>query len=83
MNKIKLKNLDQVWMAMDDGKTVYWTSDAYKLIVVPSDLSWREHNGFEVPFSNRCGHSLRVTCISNYFGSLLLENEIPQLYVKE
>lgn len=46
-------------------------------------LDWRKEQRFEVPFSNRDGKSLRVTCVSNYFGSLLSEADLNQLFIKE
>lgn len=78
----QFKSLDQVWAAIDAGKTVYWSNKAYALTVEDSMLQWRQDNGFEVPFSNRDGKCLRVTRISNYFGSLLLEFEIKKLFTE-
>lgn len=78
----EFKTIGQVWAAIDAGKTVYWASDAYQLTLEPSNLEWRARCKFAVPFSNRGETSLRVTCTSNWFGSLLTENELGQLYTK-
>jgi len=78
----QFKSLKQVWAAIDAGKTIYWTNKAYALTVEDSMLQWRQEQGFKVPFSNRDGKCLRVTCVSNYFGSLLLESDIKKLFTK-
>lgn len=78
----KLQNIEQIWTAIDAGQVVYWSSDAYELTIEETNIEWRQRLGFEIPFSNRDGKCLRVTCMSNYFGSLLNENEINSLYVK-
>lgn len=79
----QFKTIEQVWQAIDEGKTVYWSSDAYQLTIEPVNREWRERNGFDLPFSTRGEECLRVTCMSNWFGSLLLENEMSNLYLKE
>lgn len=76
-------NLEEVWNAIDAGQTVCWNSATYEVLVVDSMLDWRKEQRFEVPFSNRDGKSLRVTCVSNYFGSLLSEADLNQLFIKE
>lgn len=78
--KTQFTSINQVWAAIDAGKTVHWASTAYTLTVEDSMLDWRKQQGFEVPFSNRNGQCLRVTCTENYFGSLLLESELPKLF---
>lgn len=76
------KTIDQVWNAIDQGKTVCWCSDIYQITIEESNLEWRQNSGFDVPFSNRNGKCLRVTCMSNWFGSLLDKNELNNLYIK-
>lgn len=80
--KQKLNDINEVWKAIDQGKKVFWVSDAHQLTVEDSAIEWRERLGYEIPFSNRDGKCLRVTRMSNWFGSLLLSNEINSLYVK-
>lgn len=75
--------IDEVWSAIDAGKTVYWGSDAYQLTLEPVKRDWREKNGFKIPFSTRGETCLRVTCMSNWFGSLLEPSELGKLYIKE
>lgn len=80
---MKFSNIDQVWEAIQQGKTVYWSSKAYALTVEPVNREWRQRCGFEIPFSARGESCLRVTCISNYFGSLLEPHELGKLFVEE
>lgn len=75
-------NIEQVWKAIDESKTIYWANKAYKLTVESSALDWRQENGYSIPFSNKDGLCLRVTCISNYFGSLLCEDDLGSLFVE-
>lgn len=75
-------NIEQVWSAIDRGLIIYWSSDAYQLTIEDSMLDWRKRQGFNIPFSNRDDKCLRVTCMSNWFGSLLTQDELSQLYTK-
>lgn len=82
MNATKFKTISDVWDAIDAGKTVCWSSEAYELVQVETMHEWRKEQGFKTPFSNRGDKSLRVTCIANWFGSLLEEKELSSLFVK-
>lgn len=78
----QFKTLDQVWNAIDQGLTVYWASDAYQLTIETVDPDYRIRMGWGPTFSQRDTKALRVTCISNWFGSFLDPNELGNLYVK-
>lgn len=78
----QFRTIAEVWEAVDAGKRVYWSNDAYALTVEPVNREWRERNGFEIPFSAKGAVCLRVTCLSNWFGSLLIETELGALYTK-
>lgn len=82
MNDAKFKTIEEVWNAIDAGKTICCSSEAYELVQVDTMHAWRKEQGFKTPFSNRGDKSLRVTCMSNWFGSLLEENELANLFVK-
>ncbi len=84
--RYQFKTISEVWAAIDAGKTVYWASDAYALTIEheSDDMkAWRVRHGYPIPVSARGDKVLRVTCISNYFGSLLDSSEISSLYTKE
>lgn len=78
----KFKNIDQVWEALDQGKIVYWKNESYQLTIEPVQREWRERQGFGIPWTTRGESCLRVTCMSNWFGSLLETNELNSLYTK-
>lgn len=73
----RFNSINQVWDAIGQGKTVYWVNTSYALTVEPhfdqiSPKAFIRDNKF-----------LRVTCTSNYFGSILIEKEINQLFTLE
>lgn len=72
-------NITEIWDAIDKGSEVFWGNDSYHITVedcYPDNEYQKNH------FTNRHGKVLRVTCISNYFGSLLTPDEIPNLFSK-
>ena len=74
------KTLEQVWADIDSGKTIHCGSDAYAITIEPVATKWRLLHHVELPFSTRGEKCLRVTCTSNYFGSLLTPNDLGNLY---
>lgn len=79
---MQFNNINQVWAAIEAGKEVFWVNHAYHLTVEPVNAEWRKSQGFDIPFSAKGDKCLRVTCISNYFGSLLEETEIHKLFTE-
>ena len=80
----QFKDLNQVWAAIDQGLTVYWSNDAYQLTIENAHSEeYRLRMGWDKTFSQRDDKALRVTCMSNYFGSFLGANEISSLYTKK
>jgi len=76
----KYNNISEVWADLDEGKTIHWTNDLYKIYIsdaYPNNEYQSKH------FTNRKGHLLSARCISNYFGSLLDESELSSLYSKD
>ena len=72
------KSISQVWDAINQGKTVYWASDAYQLVREPAPPQLTKYS----EYSLNNGKCLRVTCMDNWFGSWLSEKELGSLYVK-
>lgn len=66
--------IDDVWKVIDANEKVYWTNDLYALTI--------ENTSFKDTPSYREGLALRVTCLSNGFGSFLDISDLPRLYVK-
>lgn len=75
MTKGEFKTIDQVWDAIESGQEVFWSNESYHLTV-------EDAQDYNPDFTKRNGKVLRVTCISNYFGSLLCENELSNLFIK-
>lgn len=72
----KFKTLDDIRAALDAGKTVYWSNKAYTAHYVDASAN---HN----PYSVKDGKAIRVSCTSNYFGSLISESDIYNCFVVE
>lgn len=70
------KTLAQVWQAIDKGQTLIWCHDSYEVMV------WNDPVPQKDLFSHRDGKMLRVTCVSNDFGSRLTQADISCLKVK-
>lgn len=74
--KQKFKNVNEVWMAIDEGKTIFWSNESYKICV---EQAYPNNPNFP----KRGNQILCVRCISNHFGSVLDESEISQLFTSE
>lgn len=81
--KKQIKDLSHLWSLIESGVTVFWCNESYAITVEDSMLQWRTDNGFSAPWSNKNGRCLRVTCTSNYFGSLLDEKDVSGLFYKQ
>ena len=82
-----LNNVEEIWKNIQAGRTVYWSSSAYRLTL----CEVRPVEGFneqtaayqETHHTYKNNFVLRVTCTSNWFGSLLEPSEIEKCYTKE
>lgn len=72
----KFKNINEVWTAIDQGKTIYCMNKAYKIYVESS------HPG-NPSFPKRENKVLCVRCIENHFGSVLHESDLSHLFIEE
>jgi hypothetical protein len=80
MNMSQFETINEVWNALDEGKTVYCSNESYKITIEPTI----PNNEFQLNhFTRRGDQVLRVTCIENYFGSLLSESELGKLFTKD
>ena len=70
MSKKKL-TIEQIWKAIEQGKTVIWCHEGYEVHPVSYD-----DDDFKTRFSYKNGYALRVTYISNWFGSLIDKREL-------
>jgi hypothetical protein len=83
----QINTVKEAWAAIESGKTVYWNNEAYRLTLCEVEGA----HGFNVEtakyqkthHSYKNNYVLRVTCTSNWFGSLLNENEVSQLFINE
>lgn len=71
------KTIQDVWNAIEDGKEIFWHHEGYKVIVEePNNPNYKPEN-------IRRGKVLTVRCLDNWFGSLLSEYDLPNLYIKK
>ena len=69
--------IEQIWDALDAGKTVYWENGLYQV----KPVKMKSHNQYS-EVSKRDDEALRVTCTMNGFGSLITEGCLAKCFVK-
>ena len=67
--------LSDIWKAIDEGKTVCWENESYEIHPVDSNGSKYAKQ------TERGAKALRCSCVSNYFGSYLNEDEFSKCFV--
>ncbi len=73
MKKQKFKSLEEIKAALLNGEEVYWSSALYEVHFVDNVDT---HN----QYSRTNDKLIRVSCVTNYFGSLLQESEINSCF---
>lgn len=77
----QFKTIQDVWTAIDQGRTVYWSNKSYKVFVETDNEPERTQEYSPRLLVERNGQLLSVRCISNYFGSILHESDLGSLFV--
>ena len=78
-NQPNFKTINEVWAAIDSGKSVFWEHTGYKVIVEHADQTNEYQSNH---FTNRDGKVLSIRCLENYFGGLMDEKELSALFVE-
>lgn len=78
----EFKTIEDVWRAVEAGKTVYWSNKAYKIYVEKDLMPERTLEYPPRKLIEKNGYLLCVRCISNHFGSILHLKEIPALFTE-
>ena len=73
-----MKTIKDVWQNLESGRVVYAGNKAYRLTMENARGEYQEKH-----FTYKNGYVLRVTCTSNWFGSLLNEKELSTLFTEE
>lgn len=73
----EFKNVDEIREALETGKIVFWCNESYQVLI--SSDSVPEKN----LFSQKNETCLRVTCMSNWFGSRISPTDISNCYTKK
>lgn len=80
---MRFKTVDDIWNAIDKGKTIFWCNENYK-VFVEDNIGSAETTECDVrQYSARNGKMLSIRCISNYFGSVISKGDLPKLFVKQ
>ena len=74
MKKEKI-TIKKIWNAIKAGKTVCWQNESYEVHPVESDQNKYSSLSF------KDGKALRITCVENYFGSLIEKNELSHCFI--
>jgi hypothetical protein len=80
---MKFNSVSEVWDAIDAGKTVYWSSKAYKVFVEPDLMPERTKELDFRQYAERNGSILAVRYIENYFGSIISPYYIGNLFTED
>ena len=67
--------IKEIWGAIEQGKKVNWSNSLY--IVEPIEFEKNKYSAL----SYKDGHALRITCRTNYFGGLIAESELKDVYI--
>ena len=70
-------DVKQVWSALDKGLKVYWSNDAYQVVVETADCEYQYNH-----FTNRNGKVLCIRHTENWFGGLMDQAELGALFLK-
>lgn len=79
----QFKNVEDVWTAIDQGKTIYCSNKSYKIFIEPNIGSEENIKCEARMFSSRDGFMLSVRCIENYFGSVLHKSDLFHLFTDD
>ncbi len=71
--------IEQIWNAINDGLEVNWGHGGYYVHAIDYDRGLNESSSLSL----RDGKALRVTCKSNYFGSLISECDLSKCYINK
>lgn len=82
----QIKSIEEAWSNLEAGRVVYCGNKSYRLTLeevrrhgVNEDTAKYQ----EAHHSYKNNYVLRVTCTSNWFGSLISESEVSQLFTDE
>jgi hypothetical protein len=72
--------IEQIWENVLQNKEVNWSNSSYKITKEPI----YDDNQYQLNhFTRRGKFVLRVTCKSNYFGSLLEKTDLNNCFIRE
>jgi hypothetical protein len=70
-------SIEQIHLALEQGHKVNWVNSLYELAYVRCE----DKNPYGKA-SYKKGKAIRVSCITNYFGSLIHESEFKNCFLK-
>ena len=73
-----MRSIKDVWDNIMAGRTVYWGNEAYRITLIDAIGDYQANH-----CTSKNGLVLRVTCTSNWFGSLLEPAQLKDCYTKE
>lgn len=80
--KKQFKTFEDVWQSLEEGKEVYWKNSAYRVIAEPDRLPNQTAYQLFRKRAERGGFILTVRYINNNLGSILMKQELGEVYVK-
>ena len=68
--------INKIWQYIESDIDVYWSNNLYYIHKVKVN---NINNSNKLSYKN--GYALRITCKSNYFGSLITLNDLKDCYI--
>ena len=76
----KYNNISEVWQDLEQGKTIYWANEGYKVFIQDARTYRKELEDFDKNhFSFKNGKVLDVRYIDTFWGSRMVESDLKEL----
>lgn len=80
----KYNTIDEVWQDLEQGKTIFWTNEAYKVYIQDARTHECAGNDFDKNhFTFKNGKVLDVRYIQTFWGARMDQSDLLDLFSKE
>lgn len=77
----RYNNISEVWQDLEQGKTIFWENEGYKVFIQDARTHRKELEDFDLNhFSFKNGKVLDVKYIDTFWGSRMDQSDIEKLF---